>query len=246
VIVTPRVVSLPYVPLQGGPSGSGERRARQFLTGSPDDSTVRDYRRGDDLRRVHWRSSAHHNSLMVRSEEQPWHSRATIILDTRAVAFGRSRTEDQFETAVSFTASVAVHLIRRDFAVRLVESDGTDLTGGWHLRGSAGAEEHEVLEALAMVETTTARRVSHNLAAGIGAGEIVVAVLGALSEPDDESLRALAARGTTALAFPMADDAGPSHPWIVTPVHGPDSFTDAWATAATGIRRTRRLTGVRR
>ena len=38
---------------------------------------------GDDLRRVHWRSTARAGELMVRREEQPYQSRATVMLDTR-------------------------------------------------------------------------------------------------------------------------------------------------------------------
>ena len=56
---------------------------RAFATGSAEDVTVREYRQGDDLRRVHWRSSAKLGELMVRREEQPWQSRATLFLDNR-------------------------------------------------------------------------------------------------------------------------------------------------------------------
>ncbi len=47
---------------------------------------MREYRLGDDLRRVHWASTARTGDLMVRREEQPWQSRATVLLDTRRMA----------------------------------------------------------------------------------------------------------------------------------------------------------------
>ena len=56
--VTPRTVPLPAIPLGGVWTGSGDNRPRAFASGSAEDVTVREYRRGDDLRRVHWRSSA--------------------------------------------------------------------------------------------------------------------------------------------------------------------------------------------
>jgi uncharacterized protein (DUF58 family) len=56
--VTPRTVPLPPIPLGGAWTGSGDNRPRAFAIGSAEDVTVREYRRGDDLRRVHWRSSA--------------------------------------------------------------------------------------------------------------------------------------------------------------------------------------------
>jgi uncharacterized protein (DUF58 family) len=67
--VTPRTVALPHIPLGGAWTGSGDNRPRAFATGSAEDVTVREYRRGDDLRRVHWRSSARVGELMVRREE---------------------------------------------------------------------------------------------------------------------------------------------------------------------------------
>ena len=81
--VTPRTVPLPQIPLGGAWTGSGDNRPRAFATGSAEDVTVREYRQGDDLRRVHWRSSAKLGELMVRREEQPWQSRATLFLDNR-------------------------------------------------------------------------------------------------------------------------------------------------------------------
>ena len=69
----------PSIPLGGAWTGSGDNRPRAFATGSAEDVTVREYRRGDDLRRVHWRSSARVGELMVRREEQPWQSRATAL-----------------------------------------------------------------------------------------------------------------------------------------------------------------------
>ena len=56
--VTPRTVPLSSIPLGGAWTGSGDNRPRAFAMGSAEDVTVREYRRGDDLRRVHWRSSA--------------------------------------------------------------------------------------------------------------------------------------------------------------------------------------------
>src|SRR3990170_231333 len=109
--VTPRTVPLPSVPLGGGWTGSGDNRPRAFATGSAEDVTVREYRRGDDLRRVHWRSSAHAGELMVRREEQPWQSRATLFLDNRAASHRGSGAASSLEHAVSVAASVAVHLV---------------------------------------------------------------------------------------------------------------------------------------
>ena len=124
--VTPRTVPLSHIPLGGAWTGSGDNRPRAFAMGSAEDVTVREYRRGDDLRRVHWRSSARVGELMVRREEQPWQSRATLFLDNRVVAHRGQGIASSLEAAVSAAASIAVHLSQRGFTVRLVTAAGED------------------------------------------------------------------------------------------------------------------------
>ena len=51
-----------------------------------DDASTREYRTGDDLRKIHWRSSARTGALMVRQEERPWQGEVTLLLDLRASA----------------------------------------------------------------------------------------------------------------------------------------------------------------
>ncbi len=83
LIVTPVVHSLPAVRLGGEWASSGESNARSVAAAGEDDVATREYRHGDDRRRIHWRSTARYGNLMVRREEQPWQSRATVVLDTR-------------------------------------------------------------------------------------------------------------------------------------------------------------------
>ena len=149
--VTPRTVPLPHIPLGGAWTGSGDNRPRAFATGSAEDVTVREYRRGDDLRRVHWRSSARVGELMVRREEQPWQSRATLFLDNRLRAHRGQGIASSLEAAVSAAASIAVHLSHRGFAVRLVTATGEDPSSAWHFR-DADLNTGPLLEALAVVQ----------------------------------------------------------------------------------------------
>ena len=120
LVVTPTVHRLPAVAVSSEWTGSGERRPRAFTVGSAEDVTVREYRRGDDLRRVHWRSTARTGELMVRREEQPWQSRATVLLDGRLLAHEGTGPGASLEWAVSAAASVTVDLTRAGFAVRLI------------------------------------------------------------------------------------------------------------------------------
>ena len=80
------MVPLPAVRLTGEYAGTGDSRARSVAVHGEDDAATREYRHGDDLRKVHWRSTARVGELMVRREEQPFQSRATVLLDSRTIA----------------------------------------------------------------------------------------------------------------------------------------------------------------
>ena len=103
---------------------------------------MRPYEVGDDLRRVHWPSTARTGDLMVRQLELPWQGRLTVLLDVRAPA----HTDSTFETAVSAAASVVVASWRAGALVRLTTTDGSD-------SGFAAGHTHfeAVMEHLAVV-----------------------------------------------------------------------------------------------
>ena len=79
ILVTPRTEPLPRIPLTGRWAGAGDDRTRDLLGGGSPDVTIREYRLGDDLRRIHWPTSARTDELMVRREEQQWQSRCTLL-----------------------------------------------------------------------------------------------------------------------------------------------------------------------
>lgn len=122
--VIPRTEALPPVRLTGESSGYGDGSRRSLALAGEDDVIPRGYRRGDDLRRVHWRSTARYGELMVRREEQPQRSRATVLLDTRRLAYEGAGPDSAFEWAVSGTASALVHLLEQGYAVRLLTDTG--------------------------------------------------------------------------------------------------------------------------
>ena len=177
LVVTPQVVTLPPIPLVGATSGSGDNRPRDFVGGSPEDVTVREYRHGDDLRRVHWRSSAHAGDLMVRREEQPWQARATLFLDNRTPAHRGSGPQSSLEYAVSAAASVAVHLTRRGFHVRLVTAAGST-DAQLHEHGAVSADAGALLESLAVLQPATRVDIDTSWIGEAAQGGLFVAILG--------------------------------------------------------------------
>jgi uncharacterized protein (DUF58 family) len=104
------------------------------LTGE-DFYALRAYQQGDDLRRVHWPSTARRDEIMIRQNEVPWQGRATIVLDLRA----RLHTDASLEAAVSAAASVITACWQHGSVVRLVTTDGVDSGFG------SGANHLEVL-----------------------------------------------------------------------------------------------------
>ena len=228
LVIPPRVVALPPIPLSGAWTGSGDNRPRAFAIGSAEDVTVREYRRGDDLRRVHWRSSARVGELMVRREEQPWQSRATLFLDNRKSSHRGSGAASSLEHAVSMAASIGVHLVQRGFVVRLVTAAGDEPGGSWHERGAMTAETGPLLESLAVVDETSRPQLDTRWLQDAGHSGLLIAVLGDIAHHDKPAFSRMrhSAASTMAVALDVSawargaaapsSQAGSSAVWLQT------------------------------
>lgn len=186
LVVTPVVAALPAVRLGGEWTGGGEARARAVSSTGSDDVATRLYRQGDDLRRVHWRSTAKVGELMVRREEQPWQSRAVLVLDARAGAHRGDGPTSSFEAAVSAVASIGVHLARRGYALRTLRDDGAESQAT-----SPAVAEGLLLDALATVVPSRGGSLRPGLArlgVGMARESLVVAVCGLLSDAEAHAL----------------------------------------------------------
>jgi uncharacterized protein (DUF58 family) len=204
--VTPIVHQLPNTPIGNAWSGRGEGHAKSVSAAGEDDIGTREYRHGDDLRRVHWRSTARTGELMVRREEQVWQSRATILLDTRSSAHRGDGPASSFEWAVSAAASIALHLAHHGYAVRLLTETGSAMTAAAHDSTTLGLDfEGLLLDALAVVDTSSATTLSGaNTALRQGGGDsLVIAVLGDLSGDDAAELARVRHSTTSGIAFTM-------------------------------------------
>ncbi|NUR03052.1 MAG: DUF58 domain-containing protein [Streptomyces sp.] len=220
--VIPRVEALPPVRLSGESKGYGDGRQRSLALAGEDDVIPRGYRYGDDLRRVHWRSTARYGELMVRREEQPQRARCTVLLDTRGLAFQGAGPDSAFEWAVSGAASVLVHMLERGFSVRLLTDTGNSVPGEG-ADGFAGASQETADAAGLMMDTLAV--VDHSDGAGLsraydvlrGGNEgLLVAFFGDLDEEQAAIVAKMRQRSGGALAF-LLD----SNPWVREPADVP-------------------------
>ncbi|WP_314149082.1 DUF58 domain-containing protein, partial [uncultured Leifsonia sp.] len=87
---------------------------------------LRTYEAGDDIRNVHWRTSARTGQLMVRQYQETRRSQLLLALDGDGARYA---SEDEFELAVSVLASIGCHVIREETQVAAVWQGGTMRVG---------------------------------------------------------------------------------------------------------------------
>jgi uncharacterized protein (DUF58 family) len=121
------------------PEGGDDVRSPHATTAF---ESLREYVIGDDLRRIHWRSTAHAGALMVRNDLDTAMPTCVVWLDT---ARGSYSTEEEFEEAVEVAASVVVAALGGTVPVRLMSSGGLDADG-------ARSDRSGLLDRLATVE----------------------------------------------------------------------------------------------
>ena len=111
LLVAPRVTDLAV--FAGGLTNDLDGATSQQLSMSDlAFHALREYVPGDDLRHVHWRSSAKAGQLLVRQYHETRRGHVTVLVDGSASSYPRAR---DFELAVSVATSVALRAVRDDF-----------------------------------------------------------------------------------------------------------------------------------
>jgi uncharacterized protein (DUF58 family) len=197
VLILPRRYPVPHLALPG------RRRYQQggvALSSAVGDSqefvSLRDYRAGDPLRKIHWKSWARTGKMIVKEHQDEYFIRHGLILDTFAPA-----PSELFEEAVSVAASFAASVLTQESLLDLlfVGAQAYCCTAG---RGLGGAEK--LLEVLAGVQPCTDKdfeelRLSvvrrHSELSGC------IVILLAWDEPRRRFIEELRAHGVPALAL---------------------------------------------
>lgn len=79
--------------------------------------TLREYVPGDDLRHIHWKTTARIGTLMVRQFVDTRRSLLAVLLGTDPAGY---RSDEEFELAVSMAASIGVRALRDEQTVRYI------------------------------------------------------------------------------------------------------------------------------
>lgn len=196
LVVVPKVAKLWGLPSGSGRGSGDDGSARLHVGQGETDVIVRQYRQGDDLRKVHWRSTARRDEIMVRVEERPWHSGTTVLLDQRAAAHHGSGPTASLEWAISFAASVCLHIRRAGHRVRLVTEHAKVLV-------DAPAEAGDAYDNI-ILDTLAALQPSHQRDLTIGhdpaEGQELIAILGTVSNEAVSQLARHRRHGARSLA----------------------------------------------
>ncbi len=197
IVAVPAVVPLPHVAISAGEAGGSLHASSDQLGQGADNLIARPYAPGDSMRRIHWRATAHRDTLMVRQEEQESTPAATVLLDLGAPRWDLSARDDTgvdpaFESALSTCVSVVLRFARDGYQVDVIDTDGTPICEP--LAGSVAPEDVERMMLRFASLTTRRHDTLPGLAqryAGAQAGPLVV-ITGILRLQDSDSLAPLA------------------------------------------------------
>jgi uncharacterized protein (DUF58 family) len=129
VWVYPKVHLLSAVPV--GVVRSLDGRVDRVPHGTITFDTLREYVVGDELRHVHWRTTARVGELMVREHLDTSLPRLVILLDDRRTAHpgGAGGTADSFESACEAAASIVMAAQREELPLALQTVSGATAGG---------------------------------------------------------------------------------------------------------------------
>jgi uncharacterized protein (DUF58 family) len=162
---------------------------------------LRAYEEGDDLRKIHWPTSARLGELVVRQDELLAEPRALIVLDTTAAKHRGRGPDSSLEAAVSACASIGVLALRRRMRVEVITPDGP-------LLKRRAPSERQLLHALAVVEaspeTSLARALERTVRQRPGRPALIVVITPGLRK-DELGAVAARAKGSAAGAVVLID-----------------------------------------
>jgi uncharacterized protein (DUF58 family) len=204
-LILPRRYPLPPIALPGAMKyqeggvamASSIGRSEEFVS-------LREYRRGDPYRHIHWRSWAKTGKPIVKEFEDEFFVRHALVLDT----FTDDPRSEAFEEAVSVAASFACTLITQESLLDLlfVGPEAYCFTAG---RGLAHADQMlEILASVRVCPDEPFGKLEHLVVQHAGAVSGCICVLLAWDEPRRKLVEKLAALGVPALVLLVVEAGG--------------------------------------
>ncbi len=146
LLVLPKRYKIPNTALPGSRKHHQGGIALTTQIGNADEFiSLRDYRPGDPMRRIHWKSLAKTGKLIIRENQDEHFVRYALILDT----FSQDPSNMDFEVSVSIAASYAATIGTNESLLDLIIA-GTQVFQYASGRGLAGTRK--LLEILALVQ----------------------------------------------------------------------------------------------
>lgn len=220
VRVLPRPAAVRFLP--GGTRRASTGQDERVERGGTDLVGLHEYVHGDDLRRLHWASSARLGTLMVRDDADPSEPHVLVLLDDRLGSYGES-VEVDFEEAVDFSAGLVERALADGRHVRLQTLTG-QIDVEVEARGarSGASTDPRIGHALAEISTIDAGQVQ---SVSSRDRDIVVLVTGGSHDPV-EALALLEGSTTPIVAVLEPTPARPFGAIAgVTTVHAPTAPT---------------------
>lgn len=203
ITVFPEVLDASLTNGSGAGHGSREMMSGGVANHGTPDNTVRAYRRGDDRRRVHWRSTARRGELMVRNQSKTTPLVAAIVLD---IGTSNQATADEIqamERRISAAASAAVCLAQAGWQVDVV-------TGGPVINAASGdeAEIVQLLTGMAQIQAGGHDAFHAALASAreVQSASLSLLFVGAVRTQDMRSLRSYCLHASAGCAAIQAPD----------------------------------------
>ena len=155
LLVLPRRYSIPEIHMPGNRKYHSGGVALASAIGNSDEFvSLREFRPGDSIRNIHWKSLAKTGDLIVREFQDEYFTRHALILDT----YDEQAHSPVFEEAVSIASSFACSLKTEEAILDLmfVGNQAYSFSSG---RGLSTTEK--IMEILACVKTEKENNISH-------------------------------------------------------------------------------------
>lgn len=220
VLIVPHTIALPFPSVgSSGRLGQHLRMKSWGQTGSEFHS-LREYVRGDDIRRINWKASARATALIVRETALEGIRRCTVVLDTTESEYLAGSFEQAVIAAGSIIASSAHAGVNTRFATSEIDLRGPDVVAN-------------TLRWLATVEPSREAPELATLGGGMSDGMgLLVIVTGSASSAAATKVRASASQDETTVVVCATEYSASSR--FVVDATSMESMITSWSVLILG------------